>query len=720
MNKRLHLKITAHLSSPLHVGGGKGSVGAYSYLQRDQNGNPYWPGSAFKGKARHFAMQLYGSNDGANCVFSHNTTEDNHECNCPVCDMLGSAGNAPGRLIFSDMHIKLSEDIPYDTSFRTGNAIDRYLHVARDQHLFGVEVTHGDMPLVLEGFIDGYLDDTRYDSQEKLLRESIKLIACIGGNTSRGLGWLDGELLVEECVPQKKQAIVPDSNRLELVVTPTPNSDPLELVLTPTSDPLELVSTPDGDSLKCVLTPNSDRLKLIMTPKSLALFGTHSTQSNFRDTLTYIPGHVFRAGLANAIIARCGSKDKDTERIRQVPPPADDEKAPEFPLLRKKFNELRFTCMTPLGAHPFPLTACTCKYADCESCQCIYWDTLAKQLFIDDVGNETNTDKNIDVNAPFLCAREGKRAERAKGWFYIDRENLYTVSPRTMVVTKSAIDRYRGTARDEMLYSMRLLTGDAEIKSSEIINGKRNIKTFITSHTSHASHISHTSVPNENNTELDEFHFCGYIEGDIDRSELEELFSEEMFFGARQTSGYGCMVIDLKDAEPQDTTADIRRRIERFNALIPENKNFYIPITLLSDAQVDLPVLSPAGVENDAYLDAYFSLFKLLLPTGGTTIRMIKAIARVAPWRGFDTSQKEKFLKNISHRIHAGSVFVLRTDKLSDELLEELLSMQYSGICSRDAPEHLSQNGFGQVRVADEFHIDYAYENNTISRKIKE
>ena len=678
MNKRLSLKIAIKLASPLHVGGGKGSIGSYSYLQRDQHGYPYWSGSALKGKVRHYAMQFNLTDRGSGCSFSHKLTDDHQVCKCLVCDMLGSAGNAPGRLVFSDLVITQPGHTHRETSFRSGNAIDRYKRVAKDQHLFGIEVahsrsqlilegTHSRPQLILEGNIDGFLEGARFEEQKNLLEESIKQIAYIGSSTSRGLGWLEGDISVTQYTPTENQNNV----------------------------------------------PNNKRMKLLLTPKSPALIGQHNNQSNYRDTLTYIPGHVFRVGLAKSLVARCGSADATS--LSHVTPPAADEKTPLFPTLRSEFDQLRITPMTPMGAQSFPMTACTCKYADCESCKCIYWDTLAKQLAYIGTNNaagacanaetqtdaDANTDTNIgvyaetgaDADTPFKCPRTGQRSERASGLYYMDEGVLHTISPHTMLTTKSALDRYRGTARDEMLYSMRILAGGAEVTSSVLVN---------------KSPDKH----NKHNKMLDEFQFHGFIEGNIDPAELGKLFSDDIYVGARQTSGYGRMAITTAEAPAQDKTADIKLRIERFNDLIPGSTKVYIPITLLSDAQVNLPVLTPADSCIEDYLNAYMTLFEPLLPhceKSNIAVTMAMAIARVKPWRGFDTSHVGEHLNDICHRIQSGSVFVLEIATLDDGLLGDLLSMQYHGVCSRDAPGFLSQNGFGMVRIADLFHIDYAH-----------
>ena len=182
----IHVRVSIVMDSPFHVGGGKGVDGVCSYLLRDGAGNPYWPGSAFKGKVRHFARLLFESNGGC-CVFDHALKTDINKtpCGCIVCDMLGSAGNSPGSLRFIDMSFK---DKTFASSeMRTGNAIDRRRRVANDNSLFQIE-TVGTGESILIGEIIGTLSADSFDDQKALLEAAVSAIPHIGGNTGRGVG----------------------------------------------------------------------------------------------------------------------------------------------------------------------------------------------------------------------------------------------------------------------------------------------------------------------------------------------------------------------------------------------------------------------------------------------------------------------------------------------------------------------------------------------------
>lgn len=626
--KHVRLSISIVLSSPLHVGGGKGNVASYSYLQRDMEGRPYWPGSALKGKLRHTAMQLYSDKYDAPCAFSHSTDAEAPTCACMVCKLFGAAGNNAGMLVFSDLNL---EDQPISRSdFRTGNTIDRYTHTAQDGYLFGIEVVAGDQPLTLRGIIEGYFSEDRYGEQKALLEASLKQLAFIGGNSSRGLGWVERIDIADESAY---------------------------------AYPVQADSMDHADV---------HRVTVELTPLSLSLIGNHSTQSNYRDTQLCIPGNVLRAWMAKEIVLRCGTTNPIRENYVTVP--REDETDPALPVLRTNFTKLRISTLMPLGARAFPLTARKCKYADCKPCQGGYWDTLAKQLCVS------------HTNDAYTCPHQPeKRSERASGLFGVNATGLYLVSPDTMVVTKAAIDRYRNTAQDEMLYSMRMMTDRASIVCS------------------HSGKVTYAPL-----------RFCGTLEGEMSRAELKTLFAGEVHVGAHQTSGYGRMKAHIGvESGPKDEREGIRQRIERFNALVgtPEKPGVFVPITLLSDAFVTLPMeLSPSDTDDDAYKNAYLSLFLHRFAYSGD-MRMALAMAQLIPWRGFDTSQKESYLHDVRHKIRAGAVFVLEVDALQEALLDDLVQLQQQGICSEQEPMLYAQNGFGQVRVADDFHIDYAHQN---------
>ncbi len=378
---RIKLKVTIRLLTPLHVGADDGEEANISYILRDVKGDAYYSGTAFKGKVRHYAHSLQKDS----CIFPES-------CNCTVCRLFGGEGNSRGSLFFENFYAvgqQLKE-------LRVGNAIDRFRRVADDKKLFTVEAAS---IRELSGYITGniQIDDI------KLLEQSIKLVKQIGGNTSRGFGWLDGEILLEwERLEEEEN----DDERLEL---------------------------------KEIGTSFADSIRLVLTPKSPLLIGTHTTQSNFRDSQHVIPGAVIRAAMARAICEYDGTSDPSPEGIRDDLP---KDRLTRFPYLRKSFGNLRFSTLNSIvQPWPLPMTMRRCKFHK-EHQQA---DMLAAMLRGDDE----------------VCPECNGR---------LDKIEVFRELP-TVTSVHSGIDKYRGTTSDEHLYTIRAIAPDKAVFSGIISGG---------------------------------------------------------------------------------------------------------------------------------------------------------------------------------------------------------------------------------------------------------
>ena len=310
----IRIDVAITLAAPFHVGGGKGGAGACNYLVRDCEGLPYWPGSAFKGKVRHYARLLYEGAAAGQCGFEHSLADGDRvtRCACMVCELLGGAGNAKGSLLFGDMRLTAA-----NTAMRAGNAIDRCRRTAKDDHLFQVETAAADM---LIGEITGTLDKENFDDQKNLLEAAIKAIPHIGGNTGRGLGWVKSIAVNITVIEANEHAA--DAKAFPLVTLPVK-----------------------------------------LTAQAPLLIGTRTSESNFRATLHHVPGAVVRAALAQALIARDGGAMQG--KVNWV---AQAGGRGQFPTLRRAFGDLRITQFMPSCRFPCegcrfaPMTAKHLKY----------------------------------------------------------------------------------------------------------------------------------------------------------------------------------------------------------------------------------------------------------------------------------------------------------------------------------------------------------------------
>ncbi|MDR1157413.1 MAG: RAMP superfamily CRISPR-associated protein [Oscillospiraceae bacterium] len=671
--KRIDCNIRVTIDGAFHTGGGKGARAQYCYAQKDADGGPYWPGSALKGKVRAVARQ-FSALQGNACQFTHTGEDKRTDCTCDVCQMMGGAGNARGSLYFSDLKPEKRDATVWQ--MRSGNQINRHCRVVEDEKLYSMETASAAEGLVLEGHITGFLSEERYEEQKALLEASLRHITVVGGSTSRGLGWVsDVEIQWQDGE------------------TSTPNAPEDDEA----SEDAEWVETWEDE-----VPEDGPRVRIRLTPQSPVQIGRYSTQTNYRDTQYLIPGSVFRAFMAGEIVSRSGVKSGG--RLNFVKPPLPDETNPLFGGLRRSFERIRISALTPLGARPLPLSAQVCKYGDCPSKHPkVVVDTLARLL---------SEDRSEEGRR---CPACGERLERAEGLYIKRQEGLYLVEPETVTATKSAMDRYRGTTQDEMLYTLRMMSHRVRLRPLHI--------------------TEETAEKHENLCE--DLYFAGAISGPVPQNELRPLLKNGARVGSNLTSGYGHMSAKVKFEQAPDPQSvcvykkRLQERIEAFNQVVrdwggKEPSGIYIPITLLTDAPIEGEMLSEMlAVESEENPSRYEVLLRTRLNGmqgtrdcwGTAGLRLHTALAQTIWWRGFDTSQRERYLKTAVQIIRAGAVFVLAAETLSEDLLDALLVLQRRGLClcgeeeseRPSKPKNLyAENGYGAVCVADAFYSEYA------------
>ena len=626
--RKLDVEVTLILDSPFHVGGGKGAVSNHSFLQKNLEKEPYIPGSAIKGKVRQLAMQFM-ENSSTPCRFAHHKEDREQSCECLLCDMLGKAGNDKGRLYFSEFSIQSEGDV--FTAVRTGNAVDCYTRTAKDAHLFGVEIAESGEQMRLVGTIHGYLDASCFEKQKKLLFTTLEYISFIGGNSGRGLGWIQ-EIKLEDKSPENVP-LLPNLNEQS----------------------------------------RFQKVRVKLKPQSPLLIGKHTTQSNYRETQFLIPGSVVRASLARELVGRC-SIPSTGGRVNYVRSLGENRKDEQFYDLCENFSDIRISAFMPKGASVFPLTAVERKNR--EDAEIVAWDTLAQKI----------SGKSEKQSRAY-------RVERKDGFYCDEEREIVGVKPETSIISKNAIDRYRGTSQDEMLYSLRVLTN----RVKETRRKKKN------------KGAEDDCLDGKKDNEI---YFEGEIEGVFRLDELKNILGDEIRVGAYQTSGFGkCSVECIPESEvsaegtmKDADKAEMRKRIEDFNTLIETESVTYIPITLHSDTFAELQMRdNPSDMDNDAYLAMYQEL--LFSEIKEAALHM--AIVQTCPWRGFDTSQTTDYLLDARIMLRSGGVFVLKTENLTDSLLDALWALQRTGLCKGARAELDNNNGYGKVVVADSFHIKY-------------
>lgn len=190
MNK-IKIKIDVNISfyNEYFIGGGKGTSQIGNYVLKDINGLSYIPGTSLKGKLRYNVTSIYNSIKEHKCNFYNDSQEP---CGCIICDMFGEKNNLKGSLYYSNLN-RSSENKNELFSVRSGIQVNRYMKVTKDLSFFLTQTAGEAGTANYEGKIQGYLNENTYKEQLVFLYTAFYLTNTIGGNQSRGLGWLSDD-----------------------------------------------------------------------------------------------------------------------------------------------------------------------------------------------------------------------------------------------------------------------------------------------------------------------------------------------------------------------------------------------------------------------------------------------------------------------------------------------------------------------------------------------
>ncbi len=211
-------KIKLGFYNDYFIGGGKGNGLIDSYVLKDHNKRPYIPASTIKGRTRYNASRLLNNLGGLSfCGFEESKNEaqkneDNQNCYCDICTLFGASGNKRGILNFDDLKlIEEQQDLGNYYSNRVGIQINRYLKIAEDRAIYNMETSGLSGNLWFEGSIDGYFQKDKYKKYVLLIYIAFKMINSLGGNQSRGLGWIsedsDMEIYVDNVMIEKETIV---------------------------------------------------------------------------------------------------------------------------------------------------------------------------------------------------------------------------------------------------------------------------------------------------------------------------------------------------------------------------------------------------------------------------------------------------------------------------------------------------------------------------------
>lgn len=244
------------------------------------------------------------------------------------------------------------------------------------------------------------------------------------------------------------------------------------------------------------------------------------------------------------------------------------------------------------------------------------------------------------------------------------------------VLTRVAINRHRATAEYSRLYSPLVL--------SEVMSVHKKLKPSL--------FLGSIAIPEQ------------------DRHILPALEAIQAL-GGRQSSGLGSVAIRPQTAQTQaDHLADLKKRIELMSQRFAAQARLYQafggaawrgvgqeehdhPATIFT-----INLLSDAILHEQGWLPSNQLSASMLLELTGIAARLLRSFSTTTTVGGWHILWQHPKQTNIATRM--GSLFVFQAaTELQEQDYQQLLLLEQQGIGERRS------EGFGQVRICDEFHL---------------
>jgi CRISPR-associated Csx10 family RAMP protein len=593
MSRPFTLKIRT--TGSISLGGITGDVSA-----RDGLGRPYIPATALRGALRSTLESLLRGADQPACAGGTGLAVDAAQGERPgVCALGGEGRRCLACQLFGGHQDHVPEDGAFFSALILGDATTESIPAWTTRPAVGVHrrtrsannhtlaMHHVPSPAGVIIFIaQGRLVDHSPEF-ERLLRAALAATNHLGAGRSRGLGRVDFALEFHD-----------------------------------TARARPVVKSADTDQIRLCLT--------LVTPASL---GVPIADDNLRDTRREIPGAALRGAIGFALAeALHGVHD------RQNPDPAFEQLVAEDGARFSFFYPVD-PATQPMDPTVLPCTALECKFSGrthvlvdslLDAIAATIADTQAAALRVAQTTARA-TCSHSDCTAPLRSAR-GPRA---------------CAEPiKTRTITRLAMDRARGTAKNEMLFSQVLLEA-----------GTRFAGTI--------HHIPPAA-----------------------RDRLELALQQPLSIGRGRASGWGR--VEVTRLQPL-TLPSIARRADEFHrglrarllraGLPPDEATRWIPITLHS------PLIPEHGDE-----DGEAALLRKL-PACSIPFKA-RRFTREGGW-----DQREHGMQP-ALAVAAGGVFAVRIPEKTTfaDVLQQLDDLERDGLGQRRF------QGYGTLRCFDQFH----------------
>jgi CRISPR-associated protein Csx10 len=204
--------------------------------------------------------------------------------------------------------------------------------------------------------------------------------------------------------------------------------------------------------------------------------------------------------------------------------------------------------------------------------------------------------------------------------------------------------------------------------------------------------------------------FKGWLEIPDEAGEIPE--TAELRLGAKTTVGLGRATVRFERAGVS-ASGDLQERIARFqekarNGLKQSDKGeteecTYFALTLLVDALPEKTLAAKSEWVPTATLQQ--EVAQAILPSGSPIVardvEAVKVITDFKVYGSYCTAERRDGRQEAALHIAAGSVFLYRMRSvLDDEMLQSLRRLEEQGVGAK------TEDGYGAVRVCDEFHLN--------------
>jgi CRISPR-associated protein Csx10 len=420
------------------------------------------------------------------------------------------------------------------------------------------------------------------------------------------------------------------------------------------------------------------RIQLLITAKSPLAIGRQKTGSSISDVETYIPGAVLRGAIAGLMIRQAQAEGTDfasdpesdfktlfidNQAIFHNAYPAITEV--NNPAANAKNNEPETILQIQSDVRVMPATALSSKNASgFKPRKNGVFDTLIDRFCADAYGQV------YDPN----CPTDGDRVDPFKGFYSIYGGAYYSHSASSRLLTRVGINRRRATAEDQVLYSLQVLN---ETKRKD--------------------------------DQVEDMAFVGsiWVCDDLAESFTHYLEQQSQYIRVGGATSRGLGKIEIKIISPELTQprSTAQQRTSDFNKTLRQRWKRWKIFGNQPIIEIQNRCFFTLDLQSDAILTEQWQRTMVILPamlqqalglTSGN-LQLHAAYSSYSYRSGWSTAWG--LPKDMELTTDRGSVYLFSIDEGDRAVWESALErLEIWGI------GNLTAEGFGQVKVCDEFH----------------